>query len=180
MNKREMPAFIRQYLNATLKTTRMKVKHKEWEQWLPRPLDEVWAFFSRPENLNVITPEDMSFTILSDLSGVEMYQGMIIRYKVSPVPGLRMDWVTEITHVRDRCYFIDEQRFGPYALWHHQHHFQERDGGVLMRDILHYKIPYGPFGNLADALFVERRIDEIFRYRTSVVNKLFGSRPVND
>jgi ligand-binding SRPBCC domain-containing protein len=152
----------------------MQVKCKEWKQFIPRPLDEVWHFFSRPENLNAITPDDMQFEILTDLEGVEMYQGMLIKYKVSPIPGIKMNWVTEITHVRDRQYFIDEQRFGPYALWHHQHHFEEMDGGVMMKDILHYKVPYGPIGNIADAIFVNNKVEEIFKYRVQAVERIFG------
>lgn len=152
----------------------MEVKRKEWEQWIPRPLDEVWHFFSRPENLNRITPDDMTFDIRTGLAGQEMYEGMIIHYRISPFWGIRMNWVTEITHSRDREYFIDEQRFGPYAFWHHQHRFEERDGGVLMRDILHYKVPLGFIGNLANAIFVESKIEEIFAYRVKAVERIFG------
>lgn len=151
----------------------MNVKRKEWEQWIPRPLTEVWDFFSRPENLNAITPDDMSFEILSDIQQEKMYPGMVIQYRISPVRGIRMNWVTEITHVREGSYFIDEQRFGPYAFWHHQHHFQERDGGVLMRDILHYKVPFWWIGNLADAVFVDPKIEEIFTFRKQAVERRF-------
>lgn len=152
----------------------MKVKRKSWQQFIPRTMDEVWAFFSRPENLNAITPADMSFEILSDIREVEMYQGMIIQYKISPFLGIKIDWVTEITHVADQQYFIDEQRFGPYALWHHQHHFEEVDGGVQMEDVLHYKVPYGPIGTLADAIFVSQKIESIFQYRYQAIEKLFA------
>lgn len=151
----------------------MKVRQKIWKQFIPRPLDEVWNFFSRPENLDAITPDDMSFEIITDISNVEMYPGMIVQYKVSPLLNIKMNWVTEITHVRDHQYFIDEQRFGPYALWHHQHHFEEQNGGVLMTDILHYKIPYGFIGTIADALFVSNRIEEIFIFRKQVIEQLF-------
>ena len=151
----------------------MQVKRKEWTQFIPLSLEEVWDFFSRPENLNAITPDDMQFEILSDIEGVEMYQGMLIQYKVSPIPGIKMNWVTEITTVKDKQYFIDEQRFGPYALWHHQHHFEPKDGGVLMRDILHYKVPFGPIGNIADAIFVNNKIEEIFNYRVKAVERIF-------
>lgn len=152
----------------------MKVKRKEWVQVIPRDLEEVWHFFSRPENLNDMTPEDMDFQIMTDIQGVEMYEGMIIQYKVSPMLGIKLNWVTEITHVRDRQYFIDEQRFGPYALWHHQHHFELVDGGVKMTDILNYKVPYGFIGDIANAIFVENRIDEIFKYRIKAVEKIFN------
>lgn len=152
----------------------MLVKKKEWQQFVPRSLEEVWQFFSRPENLNAITPEDMSFEILTDIKDIPMYAGMIVQYRVSPFPGIKMRWVTEITHVADHAYFIDEQRFGPYSLWHHQHHFKAVEGGVLMTDLLHYKVPYGPIGVLADKLFVEKRIEDIFKYRVKAVEKIFG------
>ncbi len=156
------------------KYSRMKVKKKIWQQFIPRPLDEVWHFFSRPENLNDITPSDMSFQILSDIRDVPMYEGMIICYKISPLAGIQMDWVTEITHIADRRFFVDEQRFGPYAMWHHEHHFEPQDGGVLMTDILHYKVPYGIIGSLADALFVDAKVEQIFRYRQKVIAERFG------
>lgn len=152
----------------------MNVKFKQWETFIPRPLNEVWEFFSRPENLNDITPEDMSFQIMTDLEGQSMYQGMIIQYKVSPFPGVKMNWTTEITHVKEGSYFIDEQRFGPYALWHHQHHFYEQDNGVLMKDLLHYKVPYGIIGTLADFILVDKRVEEIFRYREKAIRKIFN------
>ena len=151
----------------------MKVKRKEWVQVIPRDLEEVWNFFSRPENLNDMTPEDMDFQIITDIQGIEMYEGMLIQYKVSPMLGIKLNWVTEITHVRDKRYFIDEQRFGPYALWHHQHHFELVDGGVKMTDILHYKVPYGIIGNIANAIFVENRINEIFNFRVKAVERIF-------
>jgi ligand-binding SRPBCC domain-containing protein len=152
----------------------MKPVRKEWKQFIPRPLDEIWQFFSRPENLNAITPEHVSFRILSPIAGLEMYEGMIIQYKISPFLGIEMDWVTEITHIADRQFFIDDQRVGPYALWHHQHHFEEKDGGVEMTDILHFQVPYGPIGSLANALFVERMVDAIFAHRQQAIREMFG------
>lgn len=156
----------------------MNVKRKEWVQVIPRDLEEVWHFFSRPENLNDMTPDDMDFNIITDIQGVEMYEGMIIQYKVSPMLGIKLNWVTEITHVRDRQYFIDEQRFGPYALWHHQHHFELVDGGVKMTDILNYKVPFGIIGDIANAVFVENRIEEIFQYRIKAVERIFNFQEV--
>jgi ligand-binding SRPBCC domain-containing protein len=156
----------------------MTIKRKEWQQFIPRPLEEVWRFFSRPENLNAVTPEDMSFEILTDLKpDAPMYEGMIIQYKISPIWGLKMDWVTEITHIAEGQYFIDEQRFGPYAFWHHQHHFTPEKDGVTMRDILHYKVPYWIIGGLADALFVDRKIEQIFSFRRHAVERFFGMAP---
>lgn len=152
----------------------MKVKRKSWQQVIPGNLEEVWEFFSWPENLNKITPESMLFEILTDLTDVAMYPGMIIQYKISPFLGIKMDWVTEITQVRENQFFIDEQRFGPYAFWHHQHHFERTSEGVLMTDILHYKIPYGPIGSIANGLFVEKMVDKIFSYRKSVIAATFS------
>ncbi len=152
----------------------MRIRRKEWEQFIPRSLEETWHFFSRPENLDSITPEDMAFEILSPAGGAEMYEGMLIQYKMSPLLGIKLDWLAEITHIEPGRYFVDEQRLGPYAIWHHEHHFSEQEHGVLMRDLLHYKVPYGPIGALADALFVEKRVEEIFRYRREAVEKRFG------
>ena len=100
---------------------------------------------------------------------------MIITYKVSPIFGIKMNWMTEITHVKEGEYFVDEQRFGPYALWHHQHHFKEIKGGVLMTDILNYAIPYGIIGRLGNAILVDKQIKKIFSYRENAVVKLFGA-----
>ncbi len=152
----------------------MRPVRKQWQQYIPRPLDEVWAFFAHPQNLNAVTPEDVRFEILSPVEGVEMYPGMIIQYRISPFMGIQFDWVTEITHIREKKFFIDDQRVGPYALWHHQHHFEARDGGTLMTDILHYQVPYGPIGSLADALFVGRQVDKIFAFRERVIAQRFG------
>ncbi len=151
----------------------MIVKKKSWEQFIDRPLEQVWSFFSRPENLNAITPEEVSIEILSDLSGQEMYEGMIIQYNIAPLLGIKMNWVTEITHIKERQYFIDEQRFGPYAFWHHQHWFESKGEGTLMKDILHYKVPFGVIGTLANALFVEKMVDQIFTYREEVLEKVW-------
>jgi ligand-binding SRPBCC domain-containing protein len=103
-----------------------------------------------------------------------MYPGMMITYKVSPLLGIRLDWCTEITQVNHLTYFVDEQREGPYTIWHHQHHFEEIEGGVLMTDIIHYKIPFGVLGNLANRLFIKRQLRSIFEFRIKKVNELFG------
>lgn len=156
----------------------MQVKQKSFRQFLPVSLEEAWGFFSRPENLNAITPDEMSFEILSDISGKPMYAGMIVRYKVTPFGGIKMNWVTEITHIKEQEYFIDEQRFGPYALWHHQHRFSAIDGGVEMEDILHYKVPYGIIGTVADRIFVDQKIEEIFAFRKKALERLFVKNKV--
>lgn len=143
-------------------------------QRLPISIEEAWDFFSRPSNLAFITPPALGFQVISQHHGEQMYAGQVIEYKVRPILNIPLYWMTEITHVSDRKYFIDEQRFGPYSLWHHQHHFQEIDGGVEMTDIVHYKLPFWFLGDLAKILFVEKQLNEIFRFRKEVVEKKFG------
>ena len=129
---------------------------------LPISLDEAWAFFSVPDNLDDITPPDMGFEILTD-NEKRTYAGQIIRYRVRPLFNIPMTWVTEITHCEDRAYFVDEQRFGPYAMWHHQHHFKEVEGGVQMDDILHYKLKWGQTWGAADRVDGARPGEEHLR-----------------
>ena len=131
-------------------------------------------FFSDPKNLAAITPRNMGFHIISKHHGEKMYAGQIIEYKVSPVAGIPLYWMTEITFVKDKEYFIDEQRYGPYSLWHHQHHFKEMNGGVEMTDIVHYKIPFWFIGDIANALFVKNQLKKIFDYRYKAVEEIFG------
>lgn len=151
----------------------MKIYHKNWQTTVPGSMKDVWDFFSDPGNLQRITPDDMDFQILTDLKGLTMYQGMLIRYKVSPFAGIRMNWVTEITSVRQHSYFIDEQRFGPYALWHHEHRFESTTGGVLMTDNLHYALPLGILGQIANKIMVGKRIDHIFEFRQNIIKEIF-------
>ncbi|MDB5153965.1 MAG: hypothetical protein JWR54_2716 [Mucilaginibacter sp.] len=153
----------------------MKTYALKYETFIPTTLDKAWDFFSSPLNLAKITPPEMSFMTTSDYKeGAKMYPGMIITYKVSPLLGIRMNWMTEITYVKEKEYFVDEQRFGPYALWHHQHHFKEMEGGVMMTDIIHYAIPYGFIGTLANNLLVKNQIKKIFDYREDSIAHLFG------
>ena len=140
---------------------------------LAATLDEVWAFFSDPRNLPVITPPSLGLRITSPVPG-EMYPGMIITYSVSPIAGIRLQWVTEVTHVVDRRLFVDEQRSGPYRFWHHQHHFREVPGGIEVRDLVHYALPGGPLGPLVNALAVRRRLADVFAFRERVLAQRFG------
>jgi len=118
----------------------------------------------------------MSFIVTSKFEANEkVYAGMIITYKVSPLFGIKMNWMTEITHVKEGEYFVDEQRFGPFALWHHQHHFKAIEGGVLMTDILHYAIPFGIIGLWANALIVAKQVKIIFQFREKAIVELFGA-----
>ena len=143
-------------------------------QKIPVSLDEAWLFFSHPKNLAVMTPEYLNLKFTNALFGEKMYAGQVMTYNVKPVLGIPMFWMTEITHVKDREYFVDEQRFGPYALWHHQHHFREIEGGVEMTDLIHYKVPGWFLGDLLNSLFIKKQLEGIFEFRFKKVEKLFG------
>ncbi|MEJ7827683.1 MAG: SRPBCC family protein [Segetibacter sp.] len=143
-------------------------------QNMPLTLQKAWDFFSKPANLKDITPANMGFIIRSRYHGEQMYPGQIIEYTVKPLLGIPFYWMTEITHVAEGKYFIDEQRFGPYSLWHHQHHFKQIPGGVEMTDIVHYKIPFWFLGDIANALLVRNELKKIFDFRRQKVEELLG------
>lgn len=140
---------------------------------LPISVNEAWDFLSNPDNLKIITPDYMGFNIIS-AGGGEMFPGQIISYKVSPLLGLKLNWVTEITYVDDKVYFVDEQRIGPYALWHHKHFVKEIDGGTEMIDIVHYQLPFPIVANRFHGLLVKPKLKEIFKYRTNKLVEVFG------
>lgn len=154
--------------------TSMAVYKLQKTQFIPVGLDEAWDFFSHPKNLAVMTPDYLNLKFTNELYGEKMYQGQVMTYKVKPVLGIPMFWMTEITHVEPKKFFVDEQRFGPYALWHHQHHFKEVEGGVEMTDLIHYKAPLGFFGDIAVALFIKKQLEGIFEFRKKKVVELFG------
>jgi len=137
-------------------------------------IDEVWDFISSPRNLQKITPEYMGFGIITPNLPDKMYPGMIVAYKVSPVLGIKMTWVTEITHVEERKYFVDEQRTGPYQMWHHEHFIQATEHGVLMKDIVTFKLPLGFLGELAHKLFVRKQLKEIFQFRRRILEQKYN------
>jgi ligand-binding SRPBCC domain-containing protein len=145
------------------------------EQKIPASIDEVWDFISSPQNLKRITPDYMGFDITSKHLPEKMYQGMIISYIVSPILGIRTPWVTEITHVKDKEFFVDEQRVGPYAMWHHEHRIEPIEGGVVMRDILTYRPPFGVLGKIANSLFIGKKVRSIFDYREKAIIDIFGA-----
>ena len=151
----------------------MKIHILEQTQDLPISMEEAWEFFSSPRNLDEITPDELGFRIESCRSEV-MHEGQIITYKVKILPGVWVPWVTEIKAVEDQVAFIDEQRFGPYAFWHHRHHFTGIDGGVRMQDLVHYGLPMGPIGGLAHGLFVRKKLERIFQHRREVLEERFG------
>lgn len=152
----------------------MKIYRLHTRQKLPISMEEAWNFFSDPANLKVITPDHMGFEILSGADR-KMYPGQIIQYMVKPFPWMSTKWVTEITHVREGSYFVDEQRFGPYSLWHHKHFFTAVEGGVEMEDIVDYKLPLGFLGRIMHVLVVRKQLRNIFEYREDKLNSLFGS-----
>ena len=151
----------------------MKIYTFHKKQNLPISVAQAWEFLSNPANLKTITPDYMGFNILSGADR-PMFPGQIIQYIVTPVLGIKTKWVTEITHVKDMEYFVDEQRFGPYSLWHHKHFIKEIEGGVEMEDIIDYKVPMGILGQLAHPIIVKPKLEEIFSYRTKKLEELFG------
>lgn len=153
----------------------MPVYSFESRQLLDMPLEKAWAFFSDPRNLQRITPTFMDFRILSTFHKEEMYPGQIIEYTVRPMLGIPVYWMTEITHVENQRFFVDEQRVGPYSLWHHQHHFRVTEKGVEMTDIVHYRPPLGIIGGIANRLFIKKKLKEIFTYRSAVIQDLLVS-----
>ena len=151
----------------------MKLYQLHSTQTLPIIQDEAWAFLSNPENLKVITPDHIGFHILNGADR-DMFPGQIIQYTVVPFAGITTKWVTEITHVKEGEYFVDEQRFGPYALWHHKHFIRPVPGGVEMEDIIDYKLPFGILGQIVHPILVKKQLEKIFAYREMKLEEIFG------
>lgn len=147
-------------------------------QKLPADIHEVWNYIATPRNLQEITPADMGFLITSNNGSERMYPGMIITYKVSPLFGIKLNWVTEITHISEYEYFVDEQRIGPYTIWHHEHKIQPADGGVLMTDIVTYQPPFNFLGSFANSLIIRKKLQQIFDYRSIALKRKFDRKPV--
>jgi ligand-binding SRPBCC domain-containing protein len=135
---------------------------------------EIWEFFASPHNLDTLTPSSLSFQIVGDVAP-RMFPGQMIEYRIGVLPGVRTRWLTEITHVREEEFFVDEQRIGPYRIWHHEHHFRPRaDGrGVTMLDRVTYEVGWGPLGDAIHALWIGRQLTTIFDYRRRRVDELF-------
>jgi len=151
----------------------MKIYTLHKKQNLPISLEEAWNFLSNPKNLKIITPDYMSFDIITKTDR-PLYTGQILQYIVTPLLGIKTKWVSEITHIEDKKYFVDEQLYGPYSLWHHKHFIKEIDGGVEMEDIIDYKIPLGILGQLVHPFLVKPKLEEIFSYRQKKLIDLFG------
>lgn len=150
--------------------------HLYREQQLNCNIEEVWDFFSSPLNLSKITPQDMKFTVLSDLKNTPIYEGMEIDYLVSPVLGIPLKWKTRITQVNYQKSFTDLQAKGPYRYWNHYHEFIENDKGVLMKDSVDYELPFGFLGKLAHSLFVHKRLKSIFEFRYNFLEEYFNRK----
>ncbi|MCD0476094.1 SRPBCC family protein [Flavobacterium sp. EDS] len=153
----------------------MKVYKKESVQHINASLEECWSFFSNPKNLQIITPKSMGFEV-TDYDDKLMYAGQIIQYKITPLLGIKLNWMTEITVVKENSYFIDEQRFGPYTLWHHKHFFEATANGTQMTDIVHYALPLGFIGRIMNALVVRNELKTIFEYRHKKVEEIFNTK----
>ena len=150
----------------------MKLTQLYFEQKINTDINKLWNFISSPKNLSKITPDYMDFKILSEIPN-EMYEGLIISYTVRPILGIKLNWVTEITHIKNNNYFIDEQRQGPYKMWHHEHILEETNDGIIMRDKLSYIPPFGIFGQILNILFIKKQINKIFEYRTKILDEIF-------
>ncbi|MBB6449645.1 ligand-binding SRPBCC domain-containing protein [Geomicrobium halophilum] len=153
----------------------MKIYTLTSTQQLPISRKEAWTFFSDPRQLASITPDDMSFEMMDDMTE-PMHAGMILSYRIRPFPLIQVQWVTEITHVIEGERFVDEQRLGPFRFWHHQHRFTEINGGVEMQDTVHYAMPFSIFGRLVHKLLVRKRLEEIFSFRKKQLQAYFGHR----
>lgn len=149
------------------------------EQQLNCTIDEAWRFFSSANNLSKITPKEMNFIVRTKLSDDNIYKGMIIDYFVSPMMNIKMSWQTEITEVDFQKSFTDFQKKGPYKLWNHRHDFIENENGVLMKDTVDYELPLGFLGEIAHGLFVKKKLEHIFDYRTKILEEMFNQKQNN-
>tara|TARA_B100001093_G_C26784887_1_gene996216 strand:- start:1149 stop:1625 length:477 start_codon:yes stop_codon:yes gene_type:complete len=143
------------------------------EQFIHTDIETLWNFVSSPSNLKRITPQSMCIKITTSNAAEIIYPGMIITYKIYPILNIPLNWITEITQIKTLRFFVDEQRMGPYKMWHHQHIFKEQDGGVLMKDIVTYIPPFGIFGDILNSLFIKKQLNSIFAYRFKAMDNFF-------
>jgi ligand-binding SRPBCC domain-containing protein len=145
----------------------------EQVQNVPISRDEAWNFFSNPSNLQVVTPDDIGFSFKDDLPN-KMYPGLVVSYQVAPLLGMKLNWSTEITAIKEKEYFVDHQLSGPYKIWHHQHFFEDIEGGTALRDIVHYALPLGFIGRMFHPIVVQKKLEEIFAFRKNAIEQKFG------
>lgn len=157
----------------------MKIFQLQKKQYLKMRVDEAWDYFSNPRNLIQITPPKLQMKTTSEIPQ-KMYQGEIITYTIRPLLGIPMNWVTEITHVKEGYEFIDEQRFGPYKFWHHLHTFKEVTGGVEIGDLVHYGLPFGPLSTMMNSLSIASQLEKIFGFRSQILAERFGEIDLPD
>jgi ligand-binding SRPBCC domain-containing protein len=148
------------------------------KQLVTASLDDVWAYFATPANLNDMTPPDMQFEIIHGNES-RMYQGQLIEYRVQFMPLVKSRWLTEIAHVQEKSYFVDEQRIGPYHFWYHEHRFEEVEDGTHISDQVTYELPFGLLGDFVHAIWVRPRLNSIFEYRKVKVKEIFGLYPMS-
>lgn len=153
----------------------MKVTQWSASQKVNGTIEEVWNFFSNPVNLDQLTPKEVNFSIKSISGDGPMYPGMLVQYKIKPLKWLPIYfyWVAEIKQVHQNLRFIDEQRYGPFAFWYHEHAFEAVEDGVIVKDMLHYRVPLGFIGKLIDWLVIRLAIKRIFRTRTEILHEYF-------
>lgn len=149
--------------------------HLHREQWLNCSIEEAWEFFATPRNLDRLTPDAVGFKI-THCDSETMHAGQMIGYKVKVAPAVWVDWLTEITYVNDKESFVDDQRIGPYKVWHHTHRFREENGGVTMTDDVIYELPFGPLGKIVHTLYVENQLDFIFNERARLTDEIFNQK----
>jgi ligand-binding SRPBCC domain-containing protein len=153
----------------------VRLRRIEQRQFLPRTsLDEVWEFLANPRTVAAVSPPDLGLRVTSE-PPVRVYPGLIVTYDLEVLPRVRWHWVTEVTHIREGRLLVDEQRFGPFRMWHHEHHLAAHDGGVEVRDLITYALPLGPLGVLADLVLVSHRLERTFAFRRRVLAQRFGA-----
>jgi ligand-binding SRPBCC domain-containing protein len=151
----------------------MAVHRLKDEILIKAPLEEVWSFFANPKNLQKITPDSMGFRHEFEPDAEMVYPGMLLVYKVSPLFGIPLTWVTEITEVEPKKRFVDNQRKGPFGMWHHIHEFESTSEGTLVRDLLYYKMPFGILGEMVHNLTVKKQTEEMFKFRKKALQEIF-------
>lgn len=151
----------------------MKMYRLRNTQKLPISLDEAWEFLSNPNQLENITTDELSFQKLHNTPD-KMYEGMLMQLRLKPFLKIQLDWLTEITHIKEKEYFIDEQRLGPFRFWHHEHRVLPIEGGVEIQDTVHYVMPFSILGRFVHWLFLRKQLENIFNFREEAIEKVFS------